>query len=202
MSAVRGIEIHNGYISIPDGMSVVIATSLTSGTIRGHSTEVKVAADGTVNVDAIRGKATVNADVALAAGAVIGGGRFETELGSGAAAVDARIQGLEVAVTIPDDAGTLGQIYGLLMTNYIETDPGGYTMIRLSEHGPATVTIEDLIHFYIPRAAVTRVFRFDPQNKTDAWASHGDKTGGHTYQNGWLEVLLGGLTRYIQLYTG
>ncbi len=91
---------------------------------------------------------------------------------------------------------TLNIVYGIFMTNYIQSAPTSYFFQRMSENGGVTVDAA----FYISTGGgsdMTNLFYLPGANT--AWNPAGDITGGATA--GFIQVWVGGIQKRIQLYT-
>ena len=215
MSAIRGIEIHNGYIVIPGGIKgiiggtwsspiaegvagkagiqIIISSVAISGISAGGYFGVKANnASGTLEIAGARARATVL--TGITPGGRVSGLWVEVEV-LGNAVVSGKMVGVRVELYVESGATITGDTHGIFVDNYIDSQPTVYQMVRLEQNGSAIV--KHMIAFYTGDAEYA--FHFTPHTPTSlGWSLSDDKTG--LTNAGWLRVDMQGTIKYVQLY--
>ena len=210
----RGIEIHNGEVVFPEGMpqTVHIGTETTPLT-QGEAAQIVISA--VINAIALGG--VVEAGVFIVVGSVSLAGNLkglragtiindgitvtgelygahieQTVLGAGVNV--GRWEGLRIEMSSALGS-TVGIAHGIFMSNYnlgtLSAD--NYYFIRCQENGTATV------HYGLYFRAGTGGIDYFAMlhGDMDAWCA----TGHPTVQHGWIKLMVGGVERWIMLYT-
>ncbi len=211
----RGIEIHNGEVVFPEGMPQTLHIgTLASPLTQGEAAQVVVSA--VINALALGGAIvaglfSVHGSVSLtgslrglhvrtivdAAIVVTGynyGIHIEQEVHAAGQVTD-MTEGIRIEQYIPT-GGLTSSVYSIRISNFIQTAPSSYHFMRFSENGGVTVTAA----FYISIGGggdITNLFRL--LSNTTAWNVAGDITGGANA--GFIKCNVGGVDKYIQLYT-
>ncbi|MBA7491249.1 hypothetical protein ES702_01794 [subsurface metagenome] len=217
----RGIEIHDGHIIIPAGeinkihmgtelspitqqvagqvvISAVIEATL-GGAVRSGKFVIIATIDQTAVLIPLTSKVVVNTGVTVTAtlGAhhpAVFGGQINVEvLGTGIVA--GRTEGLRIEMSSALGSETQSAFDGIFITNYNlgTQSANNYHMMDMRENGTYTIYC-----FFYLRGGVNGVDYFaELHGDTDAWHAH----GAPATQDGWIRLWVGGLLRWIRLYT-
>ncbi|MBA7680443.1 hypothetical protein ES703_88759 [subsurface metagenome] len=215
MSA-RGIEIHNGYLDLPEGMpqtlhmgtdgtpleqgvadqiivSAVVNAVALGGAVKAGQFMVIASVSLTGNLESLMAQSIINDGITVT-GTVFGARIKAQVLGAGVAA--ASFEGLRLELSSAAGASFNQGVYGIFISNYI---PGTlvspvYHMIRLQENG--TVRLQSFLYCRAGGGGVDYAFVLHGGPPGDAWRSTESPTGA----GGFIKVLVGGVPRWIQLY--
>jgi len=216
MSA-RGVEIHNGYISIPAGIQEIEGGTYAAPLEK--SVAGFIPAQMAIDMKAISGDAlgfyyTVFGDNPSGNLNVIGG-RVRAQIKSGIDTGSGYLRGLQVNaevlakatvgaavagiyVSVYSEAASVfsGDVRGIYINNFMAVSGSTYEMIRLEENGGATVT--SLLSGYVGGGGDIN-YAFIMSGSHTAWDGTTDKVTGKT-ASGFLRVNVEGYIRHIPLY--
>ncbi len=213
--SVRGIEIHNGYLDLPEGMpqtlhmgteaspltqgeasqivlSAVVNALALGGTIVAGLFEVIGSVNLTGHLRGLRAITVVNAGIVVTGDA--SALKVEQEVHA-AGQVTAVMDGIRIEQYIPT-GGLSFTVHGIFISNFIQTQPSAnYYFTRFSENGG--VDVEGVLYCSIGGGGTIENL-FVLAYTHNAWAGTGDKSGQPNA--GWIKVKVAGVERYIQLY--
>jgi len=214
--SVRGMEIHNGYIAIPEGMaqdvhlgtesspltqgeagqivvSAIVNATALGGTVKAGEFMVIASVSLTGNLESLRAKTTINDGITVTG--TVFGARIGVEV-LGAGIVSASYEGIRLEMSSAAGAAMNVGIYGIFISNYIPGTLGSvaYHMLRLQEN--STARVQSFIYCRGGPGGVDYAFVLHGGPPGDAWRSTESPTGA----GGFIKVLVGGVARWIQLY--
>ncbi len=212
----RGIEIHNGEVVFPEGMpqtihigtlalpltqgeaaqvvlSAVINALALGGAVYAGLFSVHGSVSLTGSLTGLRARTVVDAAIIVTGYAY--GIHIEQEVHA-AGQLTLTMDGIRLEQYVPT-GGLTHTVHGIFITNYIQEQPSSnYYFMRCAENGG--VTLDACMMFSLGSGSDATLFLHLASANT-AWSNADDKTGGATA--GWIKCNVGGVDKYIQLYT-
>ena len=217
--AARGVEIHNGYVTIPAGMvsqlsmgtwaapitqtsagqilvGGVIQAIALGGDVHGGYFGVRAEVALTGDLRGVRARASVLSNAALTG--FLYGLHTEVEVGGATSSISGRTVGHTIEIYSETGCVHTGDVHGIFVNNYIDGTVTVYQMVRLENNGSAVP--QSIIAVYVNDASY--FLHFTPNTPAaGGWVATGDRTAGSaTNAAGWLKVDMPAGDKYIQLF--